>query len=523
MSLLACVLVSMASYAKEFPASNPESRPDSKIQFIGLKVVSSALVRGAVGPVPSVIDGPWIAGAVERIQAMFSDKGYTAARLWGRLEKGKARFFIDEGRIHRTAFVGIDAFRAILFRVDIHLPERIFHKPTLKRAMREIEKKYELDNAYYRLEDSSQMVDGPQGKLVPARLLRVYAIARESFGWGVGVSLSSSWGIVPAVRFAHKGLLLEGDRISSKLGIGFPYHRYLFDETPRFVWVHGKAELEYRFPPFFKKLAPSIGISSSVSRFQRIDLNLDAYHLLLIEPMARIKFDLTKRITLTCGLGVERIKVFGLTPVMGPNGPLPVDPNLGPQEGREEDDAGPEMTRFVSDVNIRVELGSEVLRDDLRTWIDLSVHFGYTNHKFWALLIKTEGHFLKRLGPHHLILGSKGVFLAGQVGYWEEINLADGYLRVFFANRYWVREAFQFDGAIRFSIYRDRVMAGAFVDAAVFFDRSQPGEPLSLATAFGPGLHFFVFDALAIDVYYGFGFAPIGFDHNFSFSLRTVF
>lgn len=511
-----------SAQAQSVDVAGPESRPDRQLQIVGLKLVPVALVRGAMGPRPKKLSAPWVASAVERIVEMFRQRGYTAARAWGSLKGGRATFFVDEGRIHRTVFVGLDAFRAIVFRVDVDLPERIFHEPTLKRAMQEIKRKYQLDNAYFRLEDSNQMVEGPRGDSVPARLLRIYCITRESFGWGVGVSLNSSWGIVPSVHFAHKGLALEGDRIFSKLAIGFPYHRYLFDATPRFVWVHGNAELEYRFPPFFKKLAPSIGISTSVSRYQRTDLNLDGFHLLLIEPMARIKFDLNKRVSLTYGVGVERIKIFGLSAVMGPNGPLPIDPNLGPQEGREEDDPGPEMTRFVSDVNIHVELGSEVLRDDLRTWIDLDIHFGYTNHNFWALLVKTEGHFVKRIGAHHLILGSKAVFLAGQVGYWEEINLADGYLRVFFANRYWVREAFQLDGAIRFSIYRDRIMAGAFVDAAVFFDRSQPGEPLSLATAFGPGLHFLVFDTLAIDVFYGFGFASTGFDHNFSFSLRTV-
>jgi hypothetical protein len=96
-------------------------------------------------------------------------------------------------------------------------------------------------------------------------------------------------------------------------------------------------------------------------------------------------------------------------------------------------------------------------------------------------------------------------------------------MRTFFGNRYWVRETAQLEIAFRGSIWRDKVKLGVFGDLAGFRDRTQAKRPFVNAESFGPSMHFVFMDQFSLDLYYAFGFAPVGFSHNFSLSLQSVF
>ena len=59
--------------------------------------------------------------------------------------------------------------------------------------------------------------------------------------------------------------------------------------------------------------------------------------------------------------------------------------------------------------------------------------------------------------------------------------------------------------------------------AAQIMTSPHPTKLVAMADAFGPSLHLLILDLFALDIFYAFGFAPVGFDHNISFSLQTVF
>jgi hypothetical protein len=54
-------------------------------------------------------------------------------------------------------------------------------------------------------------------------------------------------------------------------------------------------------------------------------------------------------------------------------------------------------------------------------------------------------------------------------------------------------------------------------------DRSQPQHHAAVVDAFGPSVHFLIFDTFALDLYAGFGYAPVGFDQTVTFALQTIF
>jgi hypothetical protein len=62
-----------------------------------------------------------------------------------------------------------------------------------------------------------------------------------------------------------------------------------------------------------------------------------------------------------------------------------------------------------------------------------------------------------------------------------------------------------------------------FHQLALFADLTQGRFHAELANAFGPSVHLLVFDNFAIDMYYGFGFSPAGFDHNYNVTAAKVF
>ena len=96
-------------------------------------------------------------------------------------------------------------------------------------------------------------------------------------------------------------------------------------------------------------------------------------------------------------------------------------------------------------------------------------------------------------------------------------------MRVFFAGRYWAREAIQTQAEFRFSINKDTFMISLFSDLSVMRDRSQRRPTFGIGEGFGPGVHALLFDLIAIDFYYGFGFDRYGFDHNYYLSISTVY
>ena len=133
------------------------------------------------------------------------------------------------------------------------------------------------------------------------------------------------------------------------------------------------------------------------------------------------------------------------------------------------------------------------------------------------------GQWAANWGRHHLILRGRAALLAGDVRFWDDVPLAGDYQRVFFSSRYWVHDAVQLETAYRMSLWRSWFAVGVFHDGSLFMDRSLPVHGIAGADAFGPSLHFLLLDTFALDVYAGFGFAPVGFDQTLTFAMQTIF
>ncbi len=510
-ALLTCTL--LAAFVGSRSGQAAPARP-LELKLTGPGQLPERFARAAAGRLPATGSSSqalaaWCKAASGRIVAAYRGRGYSYARAWHRVAPDGRRVWIhlDEGRM-LPVFVGAGTVRAIFYRVDLHLPGSVFHRPTLRRALRELRDKYRLANVYHRVTDAETLVRTPLETLVPQRRLHIYVISRDARGFALKVSLSTSWGILPTVAYRRRGLLFKEDRFSGSVQVAVPYRRFFFEQDPEFQWVHSAARFSYRVPPFFgKHFAPQLGNHTAVSRFARSDPDLQSYFRFHVEGLLGVALLFEPLLTLELSGGPTYTRVFDIDQGATPQSPLP-------------DQLA--VRRTVAQVEAKLDFDRHLRRRDQRNQLTLRLRGGISSDDEKILDVRWWGQLVAHLGQHDLLIRSRGIFLAGEVPFWDEENLAGGYLRTFFDNRYWVHEAIQLSVAFRYA-FSYVVKVGLFHDLALFFDRSRDDQPLAIANSFGPGLHLLLFDLLSLDLFYGFGFAEVGFDHSFSFKLRTAF
>lgn len=518
--LLAVVLAGLgvlagAAEAAPSPTSG-KAAPASPFALVGAKLIPPAELRALLSPFPSRIDRTTVGQLRKRVLAHYHKRGYSSARAWV-IEQGPShrgpRFtvHIDEGKLERITFVGAGVLRTLVLQVEFYLPNKVFHAPSVDHALERCKKRYSLANAYYWVQELEPPERAPDGTLVPRRELRVYLVSRQARGWGLGIALSSTYGVVPSISFADSDAMFDGDRIELRFGVSFPYRQYLFTESPEFVWVHGFGKGTYRLPSIFaKRLQPAVEGSYEMSRLGRSDLVPPLRGYLQNRGTIAVSAELRLSPILALGAAVG----FASTTIWDITVPDDVPTSTYPNQGIEA---------LLLRASSKLTFDQHNLRTDLRTELNTQLEAEIAPGKLWVAKGTAQGQYVRCFGFHCLLVQAQGMLLAGQVNYWNQRPLAD-FLRVFFDNRFWIEEAFSVQAAFRFALWGEKAQLGIFHDLAVFADRRDPEntEP-ALANAFGPSLHLLLFDVFALDLYYGFGFAPGGFDHNLVFRLEKVF
>ena len=486
------------------------------VEITGTEVLNPRVARSAAGlPRADTADlAAWGAGAAARIVAAYATRGYSYARAWSKVgPDGSVLIDVDEGRMSGIVFVGASPDQAILFRVDVALPDDVFHLPTLEHGLDEIKTKYNLVSVDWAVVDREELIPNRLDQPVPLRSLRVNIARENQYGWRIAAELDPTFGLVPRGGYTHSSLLMDGDKLGVSLAVGVPWRRYLLDAEPKFTWVHGELLAAYTTVPFADgRLSASYEAAGAVSRFDRVDLGLATYFAARWSTYLNLQVHLVRQLlVLSFGFGVGDTHVFRAEPVVS-------TPPVA-------DTSPPERTRFrylfrvLADLDLDPDASLVGRKRDFR----LQAVFALPQSGGSMLDLLLTGRYVFTFGYHDLLLKVRGVYLLGDVLFWDEQTLAGEFQRVFFGDRYWIHQAAQLELAVRFGVYDDKVKLGLFHDFSVFADRTRPGHPAAWANGFGPSIHFLIFDQFQLDLYYGFGFAPAGFDHNFSLALETTF
>jgi hypothetical protein len=491
---------------------NPPVAPAVVHVQVSGSILPSAVVHKAMGAAPTDDANlpEWAAAACQNIVEAYQVVGYDYARAWFSVEEEKRIWiYVDPGRM-RVSFFGVGGVGAALFRLSLNLPNNVFHKPTVEHALQDLKEKYGLVNISYRVSELGESQITPFGSMVPDRLLQVYVVSREFLGWSLDASLSATWGVVPAVSYQHASLLLDDDRLYARVEFAFPYRQYLAEEEPRLRWVHGGFDAAYRLPRRAQGLlALRLETSVYLSLFDRPDLAIKTFDFLRSTTVPALVL-IRPALQLSLGVGADMVSIFRVQRVSDGTTASPALGDLKSTRG---------LVRLTANLDPR----ATVVQRDQRPWVHLQIDGASSNIQRWLLVTTLSGQAVISVGRQRFIFRGRGFELAGDVRFWDEMQLASDYQRVFFGNLYWVRQAAQVETAYRLHLWRDWFALGVFHDASFFMDRSQPLHRAAVVDAFGPSMHLLLFDTFALDLFAGFGFSPVGFDQTVTFALQTIF
>ena len=499
------------------PSGSPPP-PAPRVLVTGAGVLSDTVARDAVGaPPPASTDlDKWATDAVGRVAAAYKERGYAYARAWYRIDHTRlVRIHVDEGRM-RVVFTGAGTLSAFFLRVGLNLQNGVYQEQGVERALQDLKRKHDLLTVYHRVKEPGDLEVTPFGEGVLQRVLQIYIVTREFSGWGFDIGASATWGILPGVAYERGPLVWRDDRFRGKIELAFPFRRYLFDEAPQFQWVHGGIQLSYRMPRFWRRrLAPRVDTSLYVSQLDRADLQIKSYYHLRNTSLANLVVFL-QPLEVALGMGADVIRVFNMELVPPTDPPAPPDPTI-PLDNTTS-------VRVLARLAAKLEPSSEVTRRDFRSYGALRFDVASSDIQGWLIDTEATGQLFFQHRRHRFLARARGLWIAGDIRFWDDAQLAGDYQRVFFDNRYWVHQAFQLELAYRINVWSDWIDVGIFHDLSVFADRTRPESPVAVADGFGPSLHFLFFDLFAFDTYVGFGFAPeVGFSHTISFTVQTIF
>ena len=497
--LLLCLARASQSHATDLPV---------ELKLVGTMAQPDSFALSAAGIPPDDIDEAeaWAVDALERVINAYHVEGYSAVRGWFAIDGNVITLEIDEGRIQRIAFIGANVYEQIIYRDNIGLELGILHEPTLQESLERLEQAHGLRGITYRVEEEDEWAPNQLGMLVPERALYVMLVSEEQQGLGLSISIDPSWGFLGGIEYDAANVFEERDHFHTFFDIGFPLQEYVFEQEPQIRWVYGAVGADHLFSPVEgTTLSPNAALTVSLINHRRLDIGLAESLVLRSQALAGIRFGQGDPFLSFLGLGVEGIHLASAE--------LEPSFSLGEPDGLFRPFARG-WTEWV--------FNDGTLRRDLRDSLTLAGTAAVSTEGRSQWRFELTGQFVATLGRDNLLFRGRGVYLAGDIHFYDELPLAGTLQRTYFADLYWVHEAAQIEVAYRVGV-ASRFKVGMFHDVSLFLDRTRPEQPFSMANSFGPSVHLLLLDYFAFDLHYGFGFSPNGPSHNMTLGLSSVY
>ena len=458
----------------------------------------------------SASDSVLLSYIADYLESRLQEEGFTHARVWTRKKGKNVQVYVDEGRIHQTAIIGVGAVDAVFYRVDLRFPQDIFQQSLFDDALSRMQEKYALAGIYGEVRTSTRRVRMPFGEEVPEQELVVQVVRNEPFGWGFNIEFSPQWGLLPGVSTRHSGVMLNKDLLRSEIRIAIPYREYIVQENPTFQWVHGRGALRYRFPYWGAiKLAPGLDAVTSLSKFSRSDTADSSLLTSRTESHITAEYAVTQMLHLQLGAGTDVIGNVALG-----DGPLQFS-----AAGLYPD---PPVTRFGGKLGLQLHWRPGILREDHRSSTSVVTRLYRRPRGVMLTDVESTGHLTFLTSDHEFNLNHRVVYLQGDVQFWDERYLTGSFLRTHFRRPFWTRKAIQLAAGAQWGVGGDSFQLGIFHDLSVFEDLQLGAEKIQLANGFGPSLHTLILGIFSLDVYYGVGFSPSGFGQSFVIGFKRV-
>ena len=427
-------------------------------------------------------------------------------------ERGGLRVAIDEGRLDRVIVLGEGVVRTLQVQLNLEIPQDVFNRFVLERQLAQLVRDRGLKEATYRVVPMKE-VNHVGIQLTPATLLGGNAALapgaphellitlkqpdwRTGFGYGVGFQSPDGFFLSGSYRTAS--LLLDDDRWINELQIAFRSVEALFSSNNTVGLSRVESINRWYGPPILDiaQFRPRVEIDLKLQSRFRNDLQIDRYQFAPLSAAFDLTVEPLRGLIFAFGGGVEYRQLF----------------NVDPKDDAVLDIRTSESTfRAFGEAEATWDFEPKSLRQDRHDRLELlaKVVSGRADlGGFVRLLGEYELSF--SIGYDELWFEVDGALLLGDVPFYDEVALGDGFVRLGYSGDFFTRQAASLTTEYRLSLNRDAFKISLFNDAAIFQelrpDRSAKG--LQFTDSVGLGVHFLVLTTFQVNFYGGVGFVP---------------
>lgn len=514
--MLAALVTLMASTATVTPT--PEVLVVGNI-VLADEVYRAILYMDAVSATTSSITDPLTAmlqtpdKAKVRIKARIQDflfaSGYELARVEVSASTDRVVIDVDEGQLDKIIFLRQGTLANVELRFALHLPGRIYNRPLLERKLNELLDTTNIETAYYEVvevedvQHTGLQIEDPEFikglellKPGSAYELRVRLDrSRPGSGLSPGLGFRGSDGLLVGFDYKLGDILTEGDFFNSRARVGFFLGNEIeSDNNPVGI---SRVQLAGKwFAPAFGtgQIRGFLSVDANIFARPRDDLQIANYYFLPIAASVNLEVSLIDVVKLTIGIGGEDRRLFGVDD-RGENDQL---------LARTEDNE----LRFFLQLGAEVVFDPNELRLDRQHRLNFSGRFlakGTTLRATPITELWLEYQAMRLFGFDELRFRSTMAHRWGEVPFYNELSINDGFLRSGFGTELFIRRAAATQVEYRLSLSRDDLKLAVFDDFVLYqkLDALRDSVGFRVASTFGIGLNYLLLDSFQINVYTG--------------------
>ncbi len=494
-------------------------RPPPALSFKGNRILPREVYLTVLGLAARAnngmpVDLPGAKGFVEiELTRFLRDSGYLLATVEATPnDRGGLTITVDEGHLDRVIVLGEGVVRTLQIQLYLDLPQGIFNRFTLERQLAELVRDRDFDEASYSVVPMEQ-VDHLGIQLTPSQLLGFGskvspgvphelhislrpAVWRTGFGQGLGFRTPD--GLFLSASYRDNSLIVDNDRLFTELQVAFRSFEALASSNKQVGFSRVESINRFYGPPLMvESLRPTLDLNLALQSRFRADLDIKRYFFAPVSVGLSARLEVTRGLEIGIGGGVQYRSLFDVEPESGVT-----------LEVRTEE----QTLRVFGGADLTWSFEPDALRQDRQDTLSLrGVYYTGPGDQFdgFAKLLGRYEHIFE-IGYDELRCRIDGALLLGDVPFYDEVALGDGFVRLGYSGDFFTRQVASLSFEYRLSLDRDTIKLSLFNDAAVF-DELEPNRDSigpQFSDSVGLGIHFLILNTFQLDFYGGVGFVP---------------
>ncbi|PKL37735.1 MAG: hypothetical protein CVV44_15450 [Spirochaetae bacterium HGW-Spirochaetae-1] len=494
---------------------SPLTARDRLVYIRGLSIYNEKTLLRSLGLSKRIPDSYTPSRLIREINSFYREKGYILVRTYIVAKNDTSlELFVDEGRLGRIVFYDLNTYDMLRVKYDFTLKNKIYNKPEVDHNVSRLKEKFDFSDVNIRIvpaenyDNSLFQIDRDLNIPILGRNqieffdkigyrynMEVYVTKKKGQGFSTGkkdgfaikVKSDGTRGLMPIFRFYQHDVLQQKDFINAGTSMGLMYGwDYKFDRPPHITYL--AADADYHFPPMLMNyFTPLARVNYLTSNNSRKDLGIEEFRYSKIKGLIIPGLTLLEKLKLYLGAGIELSHLYNS--VSDPSATAPVIFN------------DERSMYYLMESELKLELLPDRIGSPLNRSFSILYDLYGDHRTFHKLQVAALFDFAFERNDI-LALASEYTGLWGKVPYSYEQPVTDSAFKGFQRLDIYTNSVWSLSSEYRFSIYRDFVYLGIFIDTVLFQGSGYDYSGLQSGLAGGISGRFIVLDQFEWTVYY---------------------